>query len=70
MKILITGAKGFVGKNLCAALEEICLGHDRRSDHALEDPMVFAYDVDNTAEELDAFWDAKLEELYGDESAD
>ena len=37
MKILITGANGFIGQNLCAALEEIRLGHDRRPDHAIED---------------------------------
>ena len=29
MKILITGAAGFVGKNLCAALRNICEGKDR-----------------------------------------
>ena len=57
MKILVTGAKGFVGQNLCAALEEIKSGHDRRVDHVLcADPAaieVFAYDLDNTAEQLD-----------------
>lgn len=55
MKILITGANGFVGRNLCAALEEIRLGHDRRPDHAIDDLLVFAYDLDNTPEELDGF---------------
>ncbi|MGI5846350.1 MAG: NAD-dependent epimerase/dehydratase family protein, partial [Alphaproteobacteria bacterium] len=30
MKILVTGAKGFVGKNLCASLREIQAGHDKR----------------------------------------
>ena len=55
MKILITGAGGFVGKNLRAALEEIRLGHDRREDHAIEDITVYAYDVENTLQELDAF---------------
>ena len=55
MKILITGAKGFVGRNLCAALEEIRLGHDRRPDHAIADLTVYAYDLDNTPEELDGF---------------
>ena len=30
MKILVTGAKGFVGKNLCAALNNIKEGKDRR----------------------------------------
>ena len=55
MKILITGAKGFVGRNLCAALEEIRVGHDRRPDHEIADLTVYAYDVDNTLEELDSF---------------
>ena len=55
MNILITGAKGFVGRNLCAALEEIRQGHDRRADHEIADLTVYAYDVDNTRSELDAF---------------
>lgn len=55
MKILVTGAKGFVGRNLCAALDEIRLDHDRRPDHVLEDLTVYAYDLENTPEELDAF---------------
>ena len=29
MKILVTGAKGFVGKNLCAALKNLKEGKDR-----------------------------------------
>jgi len=55
MNILITGAKGFVGRNLCAALEEIRLGHDRRADHALEAPNVYAYDLDSDPAELERF---------------
>ena len=55
MKVLVTGAKGFVGQNLCAALEEIRLGHDRRSDHAVSDLTVYEYDLGNTPEELNAF---------------
>jgi len=55
MKILITGAKGFMGRNLCAAFEEIRLGHDRRPDHIIPDLQVYEYDIQNTAEELDAF---------------
>lgn len=52
MKILVTGAKGFVGKNLCAQLKNIkeskarCYGD-------LEIEEVFEYDLDNTEEELD-----------------
>jgi len=55
MKILITGAKGFVGQNLCAALHEIKTGHDQRPDHALSDVEVYAYDLDNRMDELDAW---------------
>ena len=54
MKILVTGDKGFVGKNLCAQLNTIKDGKDRRfPDLAIED--VYEYDIDNTAEELDAW---------------
>ena len=59
MKILITGAGGFVGRNLCAALTEIQKGHDKRADHVLcDDPaqiVLYPYDLNNTAEELDAW---------------
>ena len=55
MNILITGANGFVGRNLVAALEEIRLGHDRREDHAISNLKVYAYDLSNTPEELDVF---------------
>ena len=52
MKILVTGAKGFVGKNLCAQLNTIKEGKDRRfPELAIE--AVYEYDIDNTAEELD-----------------
>lgn len=54
MKILVTGAKGFVGKNLCAALKNIQTGKDRRfPDLAIE--AVYEYDLDSTPEELDAW---------------
>ena len=54
MKILVTGAKGFVGKNLCAALKNIKEGKDRRfPDLKIEE--VFEYDLDSTPEELDAW---------------
>lgn len=55
MKVLVTGAKGFIGQNLCAALEQIRLGNDRRTDHALGELTVYEYDMSNTQEELDAF---------------
>lgn len=54
MKILVTGAKGFVGKNLCVALKNIRDGKDRtHPDLKIEE--VFEYDLDSTPEELDAW---------------
>ena len=52
MKILVTGAKGFVGKNLCAQLNAIKEGKDRRFP-GLPIEAVFEYDIDSTPEELD-----------------
>lgn len=54
MKILITGAKGFVGKNLVENLKNIRDGKDRV--HKLpSDLEIFEYDIDNTEEELKEF---------------
>ena len=54
MKVLVTGAKGFVGKNLCAALKNIKDGKDRRfPDLTIE--AVYEYDLDSTPEQLDAW---------------
>lgn len=50
MKILVTGAAGFVGKNLCAALKNIRDNKDRtRQELAID--TVYEYDI-NTAPEL------------------
>lgn len=54
MKILVTGAKGFVGKNLCEALKNIRDGKDR-SRPSLEIEAVFEYDIDSTNEQLDTW---------------
>ena len=54
MKILVTGANGFVGKNLCLALENIISGKDRTRPN-LKIEKVFKYDIDNTLEELATF---------------
>ena len=52
MNILITGAKGFVGKNLAEALKCIREGKDRtRPGLKIDD--VFHYDMDSTSEELE-----------------
>ncbi|MBR6339301.1 MAG: capsular polysaccharide biosynthesis protein CapF [Alloprevotella sp.] len=55
MKILVTGAKGFVGKNLCAALRNIRESKDRTRPALTGNVEVFAYDIDSTPEELDAY---------------
>ena len=54
MKILVTGAKGFVGKNLCAQLNNIKEGKDK-SHPGLSIEAVYEYDIDNTIDELDGF---------------
>lgn len=52
MKILVTGAKGFVGKNLCAQLKNIKDGKAKcYGDLTISD--VYEYDIDSTPEELD-----------------
>lgn len=59
MNILITGAKGFVGRNLTASLESIRDGKDRvHRIEGLEDPSeltIYTYDIDSTPEELDTY---------------
>lgn len=54
MKILVTGAKGFVGKNLCWALKNIQDGKDKTHPGLVIDD-VFEYDLDSTPKELDAW---------------
>lgn len=52
MKILVTGAKGFVGRNLCSQLYNIRDG--KATWYSVpRDIMVYEYDVDSTLEELD-----------------
>ena len=51
MKILVTGAKGFVGKNLCAQLNAIKDGKDRRFPE-LNIDEVWEYDIDSVPEQL------------------
>lgn len=54
MNILITGAKGFVGRNLCAQLRNIRDG--KATNYAVgSDLTLFEYDLDSTSEELDAY---------------
>lgn len=51
MKILVTGAKGFVGKNLCAQLRNIRDGKMRNSGVDVE--VIYEYDLDSKPDELD-----------------
>ena len=52
MKILVTGAKGFVGKNLCSQLKNIRDGKARcYGDLTISE--VYEYDIDSTPQELD-----------------
>ena len=54
MKILVTGAKGFVGKNLTIRLENIRDGKDKTSP-LKADLEIYAYDVDSDASLLDTY---------------
>ena len=61
-KVLITGAKGFVGKNLCTQLNNIKEGKARcYGDVAIE--AVFEYDLDSTPEQLDQ-WCAEADFVF------
>ena len=54
MKILVTGAKGFVGRNLCAQLKNIRDGKARfYGDLQIDD--VYEYDLDSTEEQLEGW---------------
>ena len=61
MKILVTGAKGFVGKNLCAQLKNIRDGKARNYGVVIDD--IYEYDLDSTPEELDS-WCAKADFVF------
>ncbi len=54
MKILVTGAKGFVGKNLCAAFKNIAEGKDKSFgiDSNIE---IFEFDIDTDSSLLDTY---------------
>lgn len=61
MKILVTGANGFVGRNLCAQLKNIRDGKARNYGAAVSE--VYEYDLDSTPEELDA-WCAQVDFVF------
>lgn len=54
MNILVTGAKGFAGKNLCASLKNIKDGKDRTRPE-LKIDNIFEYDIDTDPALLDAY---------------
>lgn len=53
MNVLVTGAKGFVGGNLCAQLKNIRDGKAR--NYPVKIDRVFEYDIDSTPEELEMY---------------
>ena len=72
MKILVTGAKGFVGRNLCAQLKNIRDGKARW--YGFGEPAgnaggrecieeIFEYDLDSTPEQLEA-WCAEADFVF------
>ena len=54
MKILVTGAKGFVGKNLCAALRNVAEGKDK-SRGIDSDITIYEFDVDTEKSLLEEY---------------
>jgi UDP-2-acetamido-2,6-beta-L-arabino-hexul-4-ose reductase len=54
MNVLVTGARGFVGKNLCAALKNLRDGKDRTRPNITVNE-VFEYDIDTDPALLDAY---------------
>lgn len=54
MNILVTGAKGFVGRNLCASLKNLQTGKDRTRP-ALKIDGIFEFDLGDTSAQLDKY---------------
>ena len=53
MKILVTGAKGFIGKNLVENLKNVKYNKDKTKSVIIDD--VFEYDINDSIEKLDEF---------------
>ena len=62
MKILVTGAKGFVGRNLCSQLKNIMDGKARWYG-GLSVSEVYEYDIDTPAADLDR-WCAEADFVF------
>ncbi len=54
MNILVTGANGFIGKNLCAALSNIRDGKDK-TRNITDNLNIFQYDVETDKEKLESY---------------
>lgn len=64
MKVLVTGARGFVGSNLCQSLKAIRDGKDRRERYQSLLPLtVWEYDLSSTPEQLDE-WCAQADFIF------
>ena len=55
MRILVTGAKGFVGQNLCAQLKNIAEGKAKWYALSGEELEVYEYDIDSDPAELEVY---------------
>ncbi|MEL5892654.1 capsular polysaccharide biosynthesis protein CapF [Bacteroides sp. GD17] len=55
MKVLITGAKGFIGRNLVSQLHNIQSGKARNYGLSGAELTIYAYDVDSDPSELDVY---------------
>lgn len=53
MKVLVTGAKGFLGKNLCETLKNVRDGKDRTRNVSIDE--IFEYDIDTSKDDLKHF---------------
>ena len=53
MKVLVTGANGFVGKNLVETLK--CIRDNKKRDTNITISQIYEYDRNNTTEDLDKF---------------